>query len=272
MEISGLGSSSSNVDLGRITNLDLTAFLNLLTTQMRYQDPMNPQTDAEFLSQMASLSQVQELRDLNSQYAYTSKAESVAQASSLIGKVVQGPSYFSGQTVSGTVSAMQSDGVLTLLVIGNDAIALADVQSAYDPAPTAKLSQPDLARAAGLIGRDVTAVWEGVVVRGTVTAVSADSAHAYLEVTIPPDTDGGAATTATIDIDKLIGTSGAEPAETLAQASWLLGHQVTALDPDSEDAEATISGVATGIRLANGVVLVQVNGKEVALSDLRAVK
>jgi flagellar basal-body rod modification protein FlgD len=270
MEISGLGSSGSGWSLGRITNLDVTAFLNLLTTQMRYQNPLDPQSDAQFLDQMASLSTVQELRDLNTQTSYATQAQMIAEASSLIGKVVEGTSYLTGAAVSGTVSEIHSDGILTLLVIGDDAIEIGSVQRAYDPAPSQSVSALDLERAAGLVGKTVTGVADGgAVVRGTVSAVQSDGKTCYLE--IAPEGEGDEATAVLVDIAKLVTYDGADASGALSQSSWLLGHKVTCADPDSEDPDAVISGVVTGMRLAGGAVLIEVNGKEVALEDLRTV-
>ncbi len=42
------------------------AFLQLLTTQMQYQDPLNPSTDTEFIGQLAQFSALEEMQNLNS--------------------------------------------------------------------------------------------------------------------------------------------------------------------------------------------------------------
>lgn len=57
------------------------AFLQLLATQMRYQDPLNPNTDTQFVAQLATFSQLEQLQNLN-------KTNTNTQAFGLVGKTV----------------------------------------------------------------------------------------------------------------------------------------------------------------------------------------
>lgn len=41
------------------------AFLQLLVTQMQYQDPLNPSTDTEYIAQLAQFSALEEMQNLN---------------------------------------------------------------------------------------------------------------------------------------------------------------------------------------------------------------
>lgn len=62
-------------------NLDKNAFLQLLTTQMKYQDPLKPNTDTEYIAQLATFSQLEQLQNLS---AITTNT----QAFNLVGKDV----------------------------------------------------------------------------------------------------------------------------------------------------------------------------------------
>ena len=47
-------------------DLDQTAFMNLLTTQMQNQDPLDPMANEEFIAQLATFSSLEQLMSLNS--------------------------------------------------------------------------------------------------------------------------------------------------------------------------------------------------------------
>lgn len=90
MAVSGVSSQktieeiikSSNASSSRNTGaLGKDDFLNLLVTQLRYQDPLNPQDDKEFIAQMAQFSALEQSQNMN-----TTMTNS--QAFSLIGKYI----------------------------------------------------------------------------------------------------------------------------------------------------------------------------------------
>ncbi len=49
--------------------LGRNAFLNLLVTQLQHQDPTQPQADGEFLAQLATFSQLEQLQAMNTKIA-----------------------------------------------------------------------------------------------------------------------------------------------------------------------------------------------------------
>lgn len=74
-------SSTSSTKTTGTSNLDKNSFLQLLTTQMKYQDPLNPNTDTEYVAQLATFSQLEQMQNL-------STTMSNSQAFSLVGKEV----------------------------------------------------------------------------------------------------------------------------------------------------------------------------------------
>ena len=66
---------SNNNSLGK------DAFLKLLVTQLQHQDPLNPSSDTEFIAQLATFSQLEEMQNLSQNTANS-------QAFTLVGKEV----------------------------------------------------------------------------------------------------------------------------------------------------------------------------------------
>jgi flagellar basal-body rod modification protein FlgD len=67
-----------------------TTFLTLLTTQMQNQDPLNPMDNAEVTSQMAQLSTVEGINNLNTNLASFVNSSQALQAGNLVGHSVLG--------------------------------------------------------------------------------------------------------------------------------------------------------------------------------------
>lgn len=57
-------------------------FLQLLITQLRYQDPMSPMEDKDFIAQMAQFTSLEQMQNMNS-------SMQMSQASDLIGMAVK---------------------------------------------------------------------------------------------------------------------------------------------------------------------------------------
>jgi flagellar basal-body rod modification protein FlgD len=49
----------------RSTNVDKDTFLTLLVTQLQNQDPTNPQSNEEFIAQLATFSSLEQLTKIN---------------------------------------------------------------------------------------------------------------------------------------------------------------------------------------------------------------
>ena len=59
---SGIGYSATPP---KTNELGQEAFLQLLTTQLQYQDPLSPQSDTDFIAQLAQFSSLEQLRSVN---------------------------------------------------------------------------------------------------------------------------------------------------------------------------------------------------------------
>jgi flagellar basal-body rod modification protein FlgD len=123
--------SSSNASNG--FTLGGTDFLTLMLAQLKNQDPTSPVDSNEFLSQLASLSEVQGITQLNTQFTSLSSSlvsGQALQASALLGHqaLVQSSTATlatAGGTVNGAVSVPQTSSQV-VLNISNSAGVLVD--------------------------------------------------------------------------------------------------------------------------------------------------
>jgi flagellar basal-body rod modification protein FlgD len=70
-------------------DLGKEAFLKILVTQLQNQDPTNPQKDGEFVAQMAQLSVLEQLSNLNNSLsAYLESSNNLSQYSYVLGNQV----------------------------------------------------------------------------------------------------------------------------------------------------------------------------------------
>lgn len=96
------------------------AFLKILVTQMKHQDPMEPLKDTEFIGQMAQFSSLEQLTNLNktmTNFIGGSGNQPLADHANLIGTSVDWSYEVNGQmeTGQGTVKALSSkNGELTV--------------------------------------------------------------------------------------------------------------------------------------------------------------
>ena len=102
---------------GASQELGQDAFLMLMMEQLKYQDPLSPVGNTEFLAQQAAFTQVSELQQLND--AVNSSSQ-VTQACTLMGEhVTLTDPNDSKKTISGEVTAVTFSNNAAQLVIGD---------------------------------------------------------------------------------------------------------------------------------------------------------
>jgi flagellar basal-body rod modification protein FlgD len=141
--------TTSNRNTG---NLGKNDFLNLLVTQLRYQDPLNPQEDKEFIAQMAQFSSLEQMQNMNTSF-------SSVKAFGLIGKYVTAniTDEKTNQTkiVEGVVYGVKVENGITSVIVNNkevpvDKVILVEENSAKGVA--------NLASYTSLIGYETSGV------------------------------------------------------------------------------------------------------------------
>lgn len=158
----GAGATAASTANGSATDIQ-NRFLSLLVAQMKNQDPLNPLDNAQVTSQMAQLSTVQGITNMNTSLqalAASLGASQVSQAASLIGRDVLVP----GNTVG---PAQPQD------VMGFDLSGPAD-----DVTVSIKDASGNLVRKLDLGTRNAgvsTVAWDGLTANGTAAPAGAYS-------------------------------------------------------------------------------------------------
>lgn len=80
--------SQEKSDIQRET-LDKNAFFKLLITQLKYQDPLKPMENTEFISQMAQFSSLEQMQNMNESMDQFLKVQGLSEGASLIGKNIE---------------------------------------------------------------------------------------------------------------------------------------------------------------------------------------
>ena len=123
MAISGIGIVSSNSSSNQLTTSKLTQqdFLNILLTQLQFQDPLKPMDDEQFVAQLAQFSALEVDTEESAKLDTLVSFNSINQGVNLLGRTVTINSTQSGlsgsQAASGVVTAVDfSTGEPTLTI------------------------------------------------------------------------------------------------------------------------------------------------------------
>src|ERR1041385_3412216 len=102
------------------TTLNQDDFLKLLVTKMSSQDPMNPQGDTEFISQMAQFSSLEQAKSMTADMATLKAQQEVLTANGLIGRAVS-VTDGSKQVAQGMVTSVSmNDGSPEVVINGQN--------------------------------------------------------------------------------------------------------------------------------------------------------
>lgn len=110
-------------------NLDKDDFLQLLVAQMKYQDPLEPASNTEYVSQFATFSELEQMQNV-------SASTDMNRASNLIGQVVTVKS--TGATgdvnyITGTVDYVVYQGNKAMLSVNGSLYSIDTLDSVMDP-------------------------------------------------------------------------------------------------------------------------------------------
>ncbi len=116
-------------------------YMKLLVTQLQNQDPMSPMDNNQMASQLTSMSELQQLENMNTSFSKVLTATQWSYGNSLLGKEVSFTDSTNASTgvSSGTVSqvAEGTDGEL-MLTVGSQTIGLDTLLSVQNASTSTK--------------------------------------------------------------------------------------------------------------------------------------
>ena len=113
--------------------MQMEDFLQLLTSQISNQDPLEPMKDTEFISQMANIASLEQMQQFTKGFESFASSQKDMVAQAYLGRIVTISDQ--GNEVEGLVDSVEksSDGSITIEVSGNS----------YDPKDISRVRLPD---------------------------------------------------------------------------------------------------------------------------------
>lgn len=128
-QITNLGESTEKKKKGSSDSVDKEQFLNLLVTQLKYQDPLEPMDNTEYVSQLATFSELEQMQNV-------AKTTEVSRATSMVGSLVtveQENSATGAVTeVTGKVDFVSVSGTTVKVSVNDTLYDLDKVKQVYD--------------------------------------------------------------------------------------------------------------------------------------------
>ena len=248
---SSSSSSSSSNELGK------DAFIQLLVTQMKYQDPLNPMDNQEMLAQLAQFTALEQMMNV-------AQASQKQLANGMVGKYVE---YLYTDSATGATSYqtgkvdyVKITGDTPVLGIGDIEVSLDDVQQVIDSDNIQTTTS-----AVDIIGKTVqTTITE--------TSASGEKVSSVIEgeVLSIKMVDGKA--------NVVIGTGSSQVVtpydnvQSIIENKGVTGREVTATITNSSGKEETITGVVEYVKVTSDETLLYVNGQFINFNDVETVK
>ncbi len=104
-------------------------FLQLLVTQLQYQNPLEPVEQQDFLGQLAQFSTLEGIEQLNLRFSDMLRLQELTEGASLVGRTVRYTDPATDTPRTGVVSEARIGGDQMVLVIDGNEITLDQVTS-----------------------------------------------------------------------------------------------------------------------------------------------
>jgi len=126
---SSLPTTSAATSAANPYNLQPSDFIQMMVTQLKEQDPLNPTNSQDLMSQMADIGQLESSTQMQTTMQSLTLQTQIGSAAALIGKSVTGIDA-ANNTVTGNVTAVQvAGGTVALTLDSGDSLSLNSVAS-----------------------------------------------------------------------------------------------------------------------------------------------
>ncbi len=111
-------------------NLGKDAFLELLVTQLKYQDPLSPMGNEEFIAQMAQFSSLEQMQNMNTNMEQSLRMDTLSQGAALVGRTIETIDSETGLVLDGKVEKVVYEGGNVYAYLDNELIVeMSDIVS-----------------------------------------------------------------------------------------------------------------------------------------------
>ncbi|MGD0653262.1 MAG: flagellar hook capping FlgD N-terminal domain-containing protein [Thermoguttaceae bacterium] len=117
--------SSSSVTSDSL-NLDTNDFLKLLLTELQNQDPLDPTSTSDILTQVSEIKAIKSNDDLSNTLSSLKLQQQLYTGSSLLKSTITGTNN-SGATVTGTVDSVKVSNSTVYACVGSESVSLANI-------------------------------------------------------------------------------------------------------------------------------------------------
>ncbi|MDN5346750.1 MAG: flagellar basal-body rod modification protein FlgD [Clostridia bacterium] len=128
------GNTGSTWSQKTYNNLSKEAFLQLLAVQLRHQDPLQPLEDREFIAQLAQISTLEQIANLNESISFflqTQQEIFFTQALGFVGLEIK--AEVDGVPVSGVVTGVKLTEGKPYLLVGEEAVPIQALTEVRQP-------------------------------------------------------------------------------------------------------------------------------------------
>ncbi len=112
-------------------------YLNLLVTQLRNQNPLDPMDNSQMASQLSQFAQLEQLEGMNTIFGKVLAATQVSQGAAMVGKEITFYSPEDGSVRTGRVEQVEFSNDEVWLIVGAHAVGLADLIAVGEGVPAA---------------------------------------------------------------------------------------------------------------------------------------